>query len=260
MIYKKIINIKHMRLFLPENIWKEKRGFTFDRPANYLKIGFHGGQDFFTLPVGTIPVYAPCDGELITFPGFSKSAGWWGAYTFQYHESTYSLKILHMYKVLKSGKYKEGDILGHCGGTGLAVTSKYGTSYIGESHEEQTSDRAVPHLHVELHIGEYKHDTNTNKILAQQRLLDPVKTLEKWLGETSLTKNSMIFYKEKGKSSIYIKGTDNIYYPIITGKHFLTLFGDWKDNKIDEVDSLEPKSEAYFGLFKSQEDGRYDIA
>ncbi|MFA6304535.1 MAG: M23 family metallopeptidase [Patescibacteria group bacterium] len=249
-----------MRLFLDETIWKTKRGFTFDKAASYLAIGIHGGQDFFTLPVGSIPVYAPCDGELITFPGFSKSAGWWGVYRFQCNNATYSLKILHMYKELKAGKYKEGDILGYCGGTGLAVTGKYGTSYIGESHEEQTSDRAVPHLHAELHIGEYKHDTNKNKLLAQQRLIDPVKTFEKWLSETLTTQNNMTFYKEKDKSSVYIKGADNIYYPIITGKHFLTLFGDWKDNKINEVDSLEPKSDIYFGLFKSQDDGKYDIA
>ena len=249
-----------MRLFLSENIWKEKRGFDFDKPASYLKIGFHGGQDFFTLPVGSVPVFAPCDGDLITFPGFSKSAGWWGVYTFQHQSAIYSLKILHMYKELKAGKYIEGDTLGYCGGTGLAVTSKYGTSYIGESHEEQTSDRAVPHLHAELHIDEYKHDTNTNKILAQQRLIDPVKTFEKWIGETPSIQNNMTFYKEKGKSSIYITGSDRINYPIITGKNFITLFGDWKDNTIKEVDFVEPKSDTYFGLFKAQEDGKYNLA
>src|SRR3990167_6712264 len=249
-----------MRLFLPENIWKEKRGFNFDRPASYLKIGFHGGQDFFTLPIGSIPVFAPCDGELITFPGFSKSAGWWGVFTFQYNGKIYSLKILHMYKELKAGKYKEGETLGYCGGTGLAVTSKYGTSYIGESHEEQTSDKAVPHLHVELHIGEYKHDTSTNKTLAQQRLIDPIPTFEQWLNEQNEShKNTMIFYKERDKSSIYIKGEGDIYYPIITGKHFLTLFGDWKENKIIVIDNIPKKSDVYFGLFKSDDNGSYDI-
>ena len=70
----------------------------------------------------------------------------------------------------------------------------------------------------------------------------------------------MTFYKEKDKSSVYIKGSDDIYYPVITGKHFLTLFGDWKDNNIEEVMSLEPKSESYFGLFKAQADGKYDMA
>ena len=154
-----------MKLFLPQNIWAEKRGFTFDKPASYLTIGFHGGQDFFTSPVGSIPVMAPCDGELITFPGFSKSAGWWGYFRFEHLNEIYSLKILHMYKELRAGKYMEGEVLGYCGGTGLAVTQKYGQSYIGELHEDQLSDRAVPHLHVELHIGEYKHDTNKNKEL-----------------------------------------------------------------------------------------------
>lgn len=249
-----------MRIFLPENVWKEKRGFPFGKPVSYLSIGFHGGQDFFATPVGEVPVIAPCDGELITFPGFSKSAGWWGVYTFQHQGTTYSLKILHMHKELKAQTYKEGDTLGYCGGTGLAVTQKYGTSYIGESHEEQISDRAVPHLHAELHIGEYKHDTNTNKSLAQQRLLDPVKIFEQWTSAISTTQNLMTFYKEKGKSSVYIKGSDNFYYPIITGKHFITLFGDWKDNNIQEINSLDPKSDAYFGLFKGQDDGRYDIA
>ena len=248
-----------MRLFLTENIWKQKRGFTFNQPADYLTIGFHGGQDFFTLPVGEVPVVAPCDGELIIFP-FSKSAGWWGVYRFQHLNATYSLKILHMYKELKAGKYKEGDMLGYCGGTGLAKTKKYGTSYIGESHEEQTSDRAVPHLHAELHLGEYKHDTNKDKTLAQKRLVDPVATFEGWLNEEFLTQNGMIFYKENGKSSVYIKGLDNIYYPIITEKSFITLFGDWKNNKIIEVDNLSEKSDTYFGLFNSGGDGRYDAA
>lgn len=248
-----------MRLFLPENIWKEKRGFTFDRLVDYLPIGFHGGQDFFTTPVGEVPVIAPCDGELITFPNFSKSAGWWGIYTFKYFSATYSLKIMHMYKELKAGNYKKGDSLGYCGGTGLAVTSKYGVSYIGESREEQTSDKAAPHLHAELHLGEYKHDTNKYKELAQKRLVDPVAIFEKWLNDESLTKNNMIFYQEEGKSSIYLKGKDGIYYPIITGKHFLALFGNWKDNKIIVVDKISEKSDVYFGLFKSGDDGRYDI-
>lgn len=248
-----------MRLFLPEKIWKEKRGFTFDRPADYLTIGFHGGQDFFTLPIGEVPVTAPCDGTLITFPGFSKSAGWWGVYTFQYMNATYGLKILHMYKELKAGIYKEGDVLGYCGGTGLAVTQKYGVSYIGESIEEQTSDRAAPHLHVELHLGEYKHDTNKIKALAQKRLIDPVATFEKWINSESLIKNNMIFYQEKGSSSVYIKGADGYYYPIITGKHFISLFGNWNENKIIKVDKISEKSDAYFGLFKSSDDGRYDV-
>ena len=100
-----------MRLFLPENIWKEKQGFTFDRPANYLKIGFHGGQDFFTLPVGTIPVYAPCDGELITFPGFSKSAGWWGAYT--YGRTTFHMRFGTWNKALLKAGLKPAHIINY---------------------------------------------------------------------------------------------------------------------------------------------------
>lgn len=247
-----------MKLFLLKNTWEEKRGFGFNRPASYLAIGFHGGQDFFTTPVGETPVIAPCDGDLVTFHGFSKSAGWWGVYTFQHHNKTYSLKILHMYKELKAGKYKEGDILGYCGGTGLSVKNGL-TNYIGESHEEQTSDRAVPHLHVELHIGEYKHDTNKKRNLAKKRLIDPIKTFEQWLNENqSITKN-MVFYKEFGKSTVYIKGVDNIYYPIISGKHFLTLFGDWKDNKINKVEKIENKSESYFGIFNSDDEGKYDV-
>jgi len=249
-----------MKLFLPENIWKDKRGFTFDKFVNYLPIGFHGGQDFFALPIGEIPVFAPCDGELITFPNFSKSAGWWGVFTFQHLSKTYSLKILHMYKELKAGKYKEGDILGYCGGTGLSVTAKYGESYIGESHEEQISDRAVPHLHVELHKGEYKHDTNRSKTLAQQRLLDPVSTFESWIDNNSVANTKIVnFYKEKDKSSVYLKGADGNYYPIITGKHFISLFGDWKDNQIIEVDTIDHKSDSYFGLFKAEDNGKYDI-
>ncbi len=249
-----------MRLFLPENIWKEKRGFSYEKPVDYLVIGFHGAQDFFTLPVGEVPVIAPCDGELFTFPGFSKSAGWWGYYRFQHLGEMYSLKILHMYKELKAGKYKEGEILGYCGGTGLHITSKYGQSFIGPSEEEQSSDKSVPHLHVELHLGEYKHDTNKNKELALKRLIDPVKTFEKWLKEQPVTQNDLVFYKESGQSAVYIKGSDNIYYPIISGKHFITLFGDWKNNSIIELENLNPKSEVYFGLFKSENDGKYNAA
>lgn len=247
-----------MKLFLPKNTWEEKRGFEFNRPAHYLAIGFHGGQDFFTSPVGETPVIAPCDGELITFYKFSKDAGWWGVYTFQYLNKTYSLKILHMYKELKSGKYKEGDILGYCGGTGLSVRNNQ-TFYIGESHEEQSSDKAVPHLHVELHIGEYKHDTNKKTNLARKRLVDPVKTFEQWINNKQTIAKSMVFYKELGKSTVYIKGVDNMYYPIISGKHFLTLYGDWKNNEIIEVEKIKNKSESYFGLFNSDDEGRYDV-
>jgi hypothetical protein len=68
----------------------------------------------------------------------------------------------------------------------------------------------------------------------------------------------MIFYKEKGKSSVYIKGADSIFYPIIMGKHFNMLFGDWKDNIINELDEIKPKADSYFGLFKAGEDGKYD--
>jgi len=165
-----------------------------------------------------------------------------------------------MYKELKAGKYKEGDILGYCGGTGLSVTAKYGESYIGESHEEQISDRAVPHLHVELHKGEYKHDTNRSKTLAQQRLLDPVSTFESWIDNNSVANTKIVnFYKEKDKSSVYLKGADGNYYPIITGKHFISLFGDWKDNQIIEVDTIDHKSDSYFGLFKAEDNGKYDI-
>ncbi len=247
-----------MRLFLPENVWKENRGFGFGRPASYLTIGFHGGQDFYARPIGTVPVFAPTDGVLTTFPGFSASAGWWGVFEFVHEGAVYSLKILHMYRQLRAGTYKEGDVLGYCGGTGLAVTAKYGTSYIGPSDAEQNSDRAVPHLHAELHKGKYKHDTNLSAALARQRLLDPVETFEAWIREES--HNRMTFYKEKGKSAVYIKGANGAHYPIITGRHFIALFGDWSENTIVEVDELPNKSSAYFGLFRSEGDGTYDVA
>lgn len=248
-----------MRLFLPEDIWKNKRGFPFKKPVNYLKVGYHTGQDFLTGSVGEVPVIAPCDGVLTTFP-FSKSAGWWGFYEFNHEGKIYSLKILHMYKQMKDGEYKEGGILGHCGSTGLSVTQKYGIFYIGQSHEEQVSDKAAPHLHAELHIGEFRHDTNKVKVLADMRIIDPISNFEKWINEQPQIKNNMIFYKERGKSTVYIKSADGIYYPIIMEKHFIALFGDWKDNTIKEIDEINPKSESYFGLFKPDDTGKYDTA
>lgn len=249
-----------MKLFLPDNIWKDKRGFSFGEIVNYLAVGWHTGQDFFTSPVGSTPVFAPYDGVLTTFP-FSKSAGWWGYYEFKHKDEIFSLKILHMYKEMEGKRYKEGDVLGYCGATGLSITRKYGTSYIGPTHEEQASDRAVGHLHVELHKGEFKHDTNKIKSLAKLRIIDPVPTFEEWMKEKiePIKNKELVFYKETGKSSIYIKGLDDIYYPIITGKHFIKLFGDWKDNIINEVDEISPKSDSYFGLFKSDDTGKYDI-
>lgn len=246
-----------MRIFLPENIWKNKRGFPFGKPVNYLKVGYHTGQDFFTDPVNTVYVMAPCDGSLVAYP-FSKSAGWWGYFKFAHEKEVYSLKILHMYKEMRSGDYKEGDILGYCGATGLSITAGV-SNYIGPSHEEQVSNNAVPHLHIELHKGEYKHDTNSAKLLADQRIIDPISNFEKWINKLSL-KNNMIFYKEKGQSAVYIKGFDGVYYPIITGGHFVKLFGDWKENNILEFDVLNPKSENYFGLFNADEFGKYDMA
>ena len=243
-----------MRFFLPENVWKNKKGFPFGKPVTYLIIGYHPGQDFFTEPIGSVPVVAPCDGVLTTYP-FSRDAGWWGHFKFTHNDQIYSLKILHMYKEMKNGTYKEGDILGYCGATGLSITS--GASHcIGPSIEEQSSNKAVPHLHVELHKGEYKNDTNKSKILADQRIVDPVKYFEEWVNK--LLKDNMTFYKEKGQTAVYIKGSDEMYYPIITGRHFLTLFGDWGDNTILEFDVLNPKSDSYFGLFKSDDKGKYD--
>ena len=244
--------------FLPKEIWENKRGFPFKKLVGYLPAGYHTGQDFLTESIGKVPVIAPCDGLLMTFP-FSKSAGWWGFYKFNYEGKIYSLKILHMHKKMRDGKYKESDILGYCGATGLSITQRYGKSYIGESNEEQISDRAVPHLHAELHIGEYKDDTNRIKLLADKRIIDPISNFEKWLSEKSLSKN-IVFYKECGKSSVYIKGADNVFYPIIMGRHFITLFGNWSDNTIKEIDEIKPKSDNYFGLFKSNEEGEYETA
>lgn len=130
------------------------------------------------------------------------------------------------------------------------------------AHKEQTSDKAVGHLHVELHTGEFKHDTNKSKALAKQRIIDPVSTFEKWIKEKKSEKlidnNNPMFYKEKGKSSVYIKGADEVYYPIINGKHFKKLFGEWKDNNVIAVKQIINKSDSYFGLFKSDKDGKYD--
>ena len=179
-----------MIIFLPKDIWKNKRGIPFKKPVNYLKVGYHTGQDSFTSPVGKIPVIAPCDGFLKTFP-FSRDAGWWGYYEFNYKNKIYSLKILHMYKQMKDGEYKKEDVLGYCGATGLSLTKKYGICYIGKSHEEQTSDKAAPHLHVELHKGKFEHDTNRNKLLADERIIDPVINFEKWVGEYKLINNSV---------------------------------------------------------------------
>lgn len=245
-----------MKLFLLDDIWNNKRGFAFRKPANYLAIGYHPGQDFFTVPPGQIPVIAPCDGILTTFP-FSNSAGWWGYFTFSHRNETFSLKILHMFDALKGGKYKEGEVLGYCGATGLSITGGSQVN-IGPSHEEQNSPKAVPHLHVELHIGEFKHDTNKIKHLADQRIIDPVSTFEKWVKEKSLVNNSMNFYKEPGKSTVYIKGTNGTYYPILMEKHFLNLFGDWSNNKVEEISDLGPKSESYLGLFRANQAGTYD--
>lgn len=171
-----------MILFLPKDTWTNQRGFSYGKPVKYLAIGYHAGQDFHSHPIGKVPVTAPCAGLLTTFK-FSKSAGWWGHYTFGYKGEMYSLKLLHMHKQMEDGEYKEGDIIGYCGATGLSVTRKYGNSYIGESHEEQISDRAVPHLHVELHKGEYQHDTNKVRKLADERTIEPISKFETWVKE-----------------------------------------------------------------------------
>ena len=166
-----------------------------------------------------------------------------------------------MYKQMKDGEYKKGDVLGYCGATGISITSKYNKSYIGASHKEQASDKAVPHLHIELHKGEFKHNTNKSKKLAGERIIDPVSTFEKWINESKQLKNNdMTFYKEEGKSkkTIYIKGSDGVYYPIITGKHFVTLFGKFEDNNIETVTKISPKDKSFFGLFK-QKDGKYNM-
>jgi hypothetical protein len=188
-----------MIFFLSKNIWGDKKGTPFGETPYPLKVNYHTGQDFHTSPIGVIPVIAPCGGCLTTFP-FSKSAGWWGYYKFDYNGETYSLKILHMYKQMEDGVYKKGDILGLCGATGLSITKKHGIAYIGDSHQEQSSEKAVPHLHIELHKGEYQHDTNHIKKLANERIIDPISTFEKWIKE--LSNKNMVVEKTKKKNTV----------------------------------------------------------
>lgn len=187
-----------MVIFLPKDVWKNKKGSHFKKSPYPLTLNYHTGQDFFTDPVGTIPIVAPCDGFLKTSPVFSETAGWWGYYKFNHNDETYSLRILHMYKQMKEGEYKKGEILGYCGATGFCWTQKYKKSLIGQSHEEQTSDRAVAHLHVELHKDEFQFNTLKNKALAEKFLIDPISNFEKWVEEIKTREQ----YKNEGKQKI----------------------------------------------------------
>ena len=76
----------------------------------------HNGVDF-SCPIGT-PIVAPCDGEIIhryvNHPTLGK------AIYFSCDDSPNYMRFLHLSEVVVQGKYKQGELIGKTGNTGMS--------------------------------------------------------------------------------------------------------------------------------------------
>lgn len=93
---------------------------------------YHGGNDIST-PTGT-KIYAPCDGIVEKQHQGKKGAG---LYVVLKHENGYWFYFMHLSKVLKTGKVKEGDLIAETGGD-------------PQKDPQNAGGSTGPHLHFEV--------------------------------------------------------------------------------------------------------------
>lgn len=114
----------------------------------YPASGHHIGTDY-ACPEGT-PVVAPFDGEVIA-SGYSDALGNYCHYQYTYLKEVYVVRMMHLIKAPRQGKYRQGIILGRTGATGK-VTG--------------------PHLHLDVWYSEVRLDL-INKKNWDQLTVDP---------------------------------------------------------------------------------------
>ena len=101
---------------LPKENW-EKVTQAFGVPNDDYQSGIHNGTDF-SCPEGT-PVVAPCDGEITHRFLAHPTLG--NAVYFSCDHVAYYMRFLHLSQGMKKGKYKQGEIIGYTGNTGMST-------------------------------------------------------------------------------------------------------------------------------------------
>jgi len=104
-----------MNFPLPQEYWdKVTQGFCI--PNTMYESGVHNGTDW-ACPIGT-PLTAPCDGEIIhryiNHPTMGKCI-YFSALDGHY------MRFMHLSEAMVQGKYKQGDIIGKTGNSGLST-------------------------------------------------------------------------------------------------------------------------------------------
>lgn len=134
-----------MTFFLPIE-YKDKITQKFKNPDKAYKSGIHPGTDW-GVPVDT-PVYAPCDLLITNAIHNSPSMG----NALYCKAGDVYFRFLHLSKLMHTGAYKEGQVIGYTGNTGLSTG---------------------PHLHVDV----WKTPIDARKIYTragvEANLLDP---------------------------------------------------------------------------------------
>jgi len=116
LLKKNLVNRKNMIHPIPKE-YRDKISQRFLVPNKWYKSGVHNGTDW-AVPSGT-PIYAPEDGEMIAVFNNHHSMGNAGYYNF----GGIAMRVMHLIKVPKLGKYKTGQILGYSGNTGMSTNS-----------------------------------------------------------------------------------------------------------------------------------------
>ena len=196
-------------------------------PDMYKPMGLkgHNGLDLY-YKKGT-PIVAPID---MTVQSTTTDTDGYGIYVRAFTDLVDDEKLDLVFghldkKVVKAGdKVKQGDLIGYGDSTGFST-----------GH----------HLHFGIRVRD-KNNTVLNYNNGYFGYIDPEPFLPKvkWtFGELEELRNkTMIFKKEKGKSTIYQTGADGMNYPINSGETFKRLYGEFDKNNIVEVDVVENKS------------------
>lgn len=105
-----------MILPIPQEYWN-KVTQPFGVPNDWYQSGVHNGTDF-ACPFGT-PLTAPCDGEIIhrytNHPTMGKCV--------YFATGTHYMRFMHLSEAMVQGKYKQGQLIGKTGNSGLSTGS-----------------------------------------------------------------------------------------------------------------------------------------
>jgi murein DD-endopeptidase MepM/ murein hydrolase activator NlpD len=105
-----------MILPIPQKNWDEVTQ-AYGVPNDWYESGIHNGTDF-SCPEGT-PIVAPTDGEITHRFTFHPTMG--NAIHFSCDHFSCYLRFLHLSKAMPKGKYREGEVIGYTGNTGMST-------------------------------------------------------------------------------------------------------------------------------------------